>query len=330
MAHFNMDLDEAESRDTASKSFNRLEEWRIKDGETHYLRLLLNGAIPADVHQYIPTKEKPEECNWTKWPEQMWGVCPRDKAFRRVDEAGNVLDEYEEGFGDCYIHGAYAGQKSKYGKDMGSPVVVSYGLAVVRKLVYDPVTRKPIGLTDETFEFRAPSGDVVTLPKIVIVAQKYGQFWGAVNATKFLPPYLITDKDFKVSRKENDLTVTALAVTPSLQPGTPDWKRYEQAVELLGASVEDYLLEHAGRNHYAKFFIPGELPEGGYGGPSDDDESKDAKAKGGAATTATHPEVPSEDMDKFRESLTTRVKAPADAMADVTAPVADPSVSPVF
>jgi hypothetical protein len=316
MANFTTDLDEAESRDAASKSFNRIDEWRIKDGETHYLRLIMNGAVPMDVHQYIPTKEKPAECGWPKWPEQMWAVCPRDKAFRLTDEAGNALDAYEEGYGECYIHDHYVGVKGKYGKDLGVPVVVSYGLAVVRKVIPDPVTGKPKGLGDETFEFRAPSGDIVRLPKIVIVAQKYGQFWSAVKATQFLPPFSMCDKDFKVSRQENDLKVTALDRTPGHQPGTDSWKRYEQAMELLDVSVEKYLTEHASRDHYAKFFIPGELPEGGYGGGSEDEDGdKDKKAKGGAATTATHPEVAPSEMDAFRESLTKRAPAPTDTAA---------------
>jgi hypothetical protein len=316
MANFTTDLDEAESRDAASKSFNRIDEWRIKDGETHYLRLIMNGAVPMDVHQYVPTKDKPAECSWPKWPEQMWAVCPRDQAFRLTDEAGNPIDGYEEGYGECYIHDHYAGRKGKYGKDMGVPVVVSYGLAVPRKVVLDPVTAKPVGLADDTFEFRASSGDIVRLPRIVIVAQKYSQFWGAVKATQFLPPFSMCDKDFKITRQENDLKVTALDRTPDHQPGTASWKRYEQAIELLDASVEKYLTEHASRNHYVKFFIPGELPEGGYGGGgSDDDEDGDKKAKGGAPTTATHPEVPADEMEAFRDSLTKR--APA-ASADVT------------
>jgi hypothetical protein len=323
MANFSTDLDEAESRDAASKSFNRIDEWRIKDGETHYLRHVMNGAIPMDVHQYIPTKEKPAECNWPKWPEQMWGVCPRDKAFRVAGAPGQLIDEYEEGYGECYIHNHYVGVKGKYDKDLGVPVVVSYGLAVVRKVVLDPVTSKPVGLADETFEFRAPSGDIVRLPKIVIVAQKYRQYWGAIKATQFLPPFSMCDKDFKITRQENDLKVTALDRTPDHQPGTPSWKRYEEAMALLDISVEKYLTEHASRNHYAKFFIPGELPEGGYGGGSEDEDG-DKKAKGGAPTTATHPEVPSEDMDAFRQSLTNRAPGAAAAAA-----AADGMVSPV-
>jgi hypothetical protein len=313
MANFSTDLEEAESRDAASKSFNRINEWQIKDGETHYLRIVVNKAIPVDVHRFIPTKPKPEDCNWTKWPEVMWGVCPRDKAFRLKDEATEkLLDAYEEGFGDCYIHTAYAGQKGRYGEDRGVPVVVSYGLAAVRKIVLDPVTHKPCGFADETFEFRAPSGDIVTLPRLVIVAQKYGQFWGAVKAAQFMPPYTMCDKDLKITRKDKDLVVTAGDRTPNHQPGTDSWKRYEQAMELLDVSVEKYLLEHATHDHYAKFFIPGESPAGGYGGGAED-EDEGKKAKGGAPTTATHPEVPAEDMDAFRETLTKRAPASTEA-----------------
>jgi hypothetical protein len=53
MANFSTDLDEAESRDVASKSFNRVEEFRPKDGETYYLRIIVNKAIPVDVHRFI-------------------------------------------------------------------------------------------------------------------------------------------------------------------------------------------------------------------------------------------------------------------------------------
>ena len=319
MPIFNDDLDEAESRDAASKSFNRLNEWSIKDGEKLFLRFIRNGAIPMDVHQYIPTKDKPEDCNWTKWPSMMWGVCPRDKAFRVAGPDGRPTDEYEEGYGECYIHVAYAGQKGKFGKDMGVPVVVSYGLAVPRKIVLDPVTGKPRGLEDETFEFRTPEGDIVRLPKVVIVAQKYAQLWGAVNATKFLPNSSICDRDFQIVRKENDLKVTALDKTPEHQPGTPSWERYKQAVELLDVSVEKYLTDHASRDHYARFFIPGETPEGGYGGGSGDDD--EAKPKDGPATTATAPEVPQDKMDAFRDSLKNRAPAAAAEDQGVAEPV---------
>ena len=334
MPNFNDDLDDFETRDEASKAaFSRLKEWRIADGETHYLRLVRNGAINMDVHQYIPTKEKPAECNWPKWPEQMWAVCRRDKAFRLTDEAGNLLDEYEPDFGDCYIHDHYAGIKGKFGKDLSVPAVVGYGLAAIRKVVLDPVTRKPMGLADDTFEFRTPAGDIVTLPKLVIVAQKYSQFWGAIKAAQFLPPYNMCDKDWKIVRKENDLKVTALNPTPDLQPGTANWKRYEQAIELLGASVEDYLMESASREHYRKFFIVGELPEGGYGGGSDDDdEEKDGKKGKGAPAKPATAEVDQDQMNAFRESLTTRVKPAQADVAAVEAEVAgaDSSVSPVF
>ena len=307
MANFSTDLEEAESRDAASKSFNRVNEWQIKDGETAYLRIIVNKAIPVDVHRFIPTKPKPEDCNWTKWPDFMWGVCPRDKAFRLTDDDGKLLDAYEEGFGECYIHTAYAGQKGRFGEDRGAPVVVSYGLAAVRKIVLDPVSQRPRGFADETFEFRAPSGDIVTLPKLVIVGQKYSQFWGAVKAAQFMPPYTMCDKDLKITRKDKELAVTAGDRTPDHQPGTPSWARYEQAMELLNVSVENYLLEHATHDHYAKFFIPGESPAGGYGGGSGDDE--DAKKTNGAATTVVHPEVNEDAMAAFRNDLKGRAPA---------------------
>jgi hypothetical protein len=306
MPNFRSDLDEAEQRDAAARSFTRLQEWTIKDGERHYLRFVTKRTIHVDVHRFIPTKEKPSDCDWTKWPSTMWAVCQKDQGFRLLAEDGEtLLDGYEEGYGDCYIHTAMAGVKDpKYGKDKSVPDVMIYGLAAIRKAVLDPNSKKAIGLTDDTVEVKDASGDVHTVPRLVIVGQKYSQLWGAVNAACFLPPNDMRRMDFLITRKENDLKVSAQAPIEDLVPGTPAWERYEAAIKITNADLEAFVLEHASPDHYAKFFIPGAVPKGGYKRGSSDTEATEVSPA--ASAQPVKPEVSPDTLADMRSELTGR------------------------
>lgn len=314
MPNFSKDIDDSETRYEASRAFHRTEQLVIKDDSTVYVRLISDEVIPADTHSFIETKPKPDDCTWSNWPAKFWGICPQDVAFRLADEAGNLTDRFEDGYGDCYIHKAYAGIKDpKFDIPVAKPQQVSYGLGVVRKPQYDPVTKKAVGFADETFEFTDDTGTVHTIPKIVIVAMRYDRFWQSAKATAFLPPHTICDKDFAISRKGSKYTVTPYPGTPDLAPGTANWARYEKAVALTGINVVEYLSEHASRDHYAKFFIPGETPKGGYGGKKDDSGSEDQAAA--ASADPVIPDVSPDDMAAFSAKFDRRGSEPAAAAA---------------
>lgn len=291
----------------------RLPQLVIKDGDAPVALHLITEQtawITMDTHQFIETKPKPEGWPGDKYPKSMWAVCQLDRAFRLRDpeDPNTLLDGYEPGYGDCYIHNSLAGKKDpKFGSDMARPANQVYGLAVVRKPVTDGKTSQIVGFADELVEFKDPEGKVYQIPKIVIVSQKFSNFWHPFKATAYLPPYTVLDKDFIVSRKGNDYTVGVASHTPELKPGTPAWKRYDDALALTGFDLGAYLIDHSTPDHYARFFIPGATPTGGYGRKGDEaaDDAADA-TEGEAATTAGSAHVDQDVMASFQASLSRR------------------------
>ncbi|MCW2929894.1 MAG: hypothetical protein JWM19_856 [Actinomycetia bacterium] len=309
----------------------------IKDGETHYLRFLTphTATLGGQCHQYIPTKDKPEGVTWT-WPKAMWAICQNEKMYRLRDEAGNLTDAFEEGYGNCYICRAYKGVKDdKFGHDKSRPTYVVHGLAVVRKAAKSPDGKRITGFSDETVEYRVPedfpglkdgenfpglkAGDLLQVPRIVIAAQRYEPFWHPLAATAYAPPYTILDKDYVVTRKGNKddgWNVVPLTQTPdTLAPGKPAWKRYEQALLIMGGgekpfSLREWFLDNGTSDHYAKFFDPDRVPEGGYGRDRDGAAGEEG---GDAAAVPADDTTPVDEaaMDRFRASLSGRGK-PAD------------------
>ncbi len=290
----------------------RVRQLVIKDGEAYILHFVteFTDLLSFDVHQFIPTKPKPEAWPGDKYPESMWAICQLDRAFRLRDEKGNLLDEYEEGYGDCYIHAAMAGKKDpKYGTDRARPAAQVFGLAVVRQPVTDPATKAVVGFADECVEVKDDKGGILQVPRLVIVSQKYSNFWNAVKASAFVAPQTILDKDFVVTRKDKEYSIAVAQTTQDLKPGTKDWKRYEQALEIMEFDLAEYLLDHATPDHYARFFIPGVDPVGGYGRKGDDTAEGDSAADGGAqAPSASGPAIDQAALAGFRDALSKRGK----------------------
>lgn len=295
----------------SSSGFFRPDQVVIKDGETVALRFLTEHTkiLTFDVHGFVATKPKPDKWPGTKFPKAMWAVCQNDRAFRLRDEAGNLTPDFEDGYGDCWLHAHLAGQLDKFNNPAERPQSNVYGLAVARKLVTDPKSGNVVGLSDETIEYKAADGKVYTLPKIVLVCQRYANFWHPLKATAFLPPHTILNRDYIVSRKDKDYTFSPSDPTPDLQPGTPAWARYDQALELTGFTLAGYMLEHATRDHYARFFIEGEDPSDGYGrGGSDADGAEDDSQAGPDVTTAGSAGIDPDAMARFTEQLASRGK----------------------
>jgi hypothetical protein len=287
----------------------RIKQLVIKDGESYAVHFVTEQTklVPLPVHQFIPTKEKPAAWPGDKYPETMWAICQNGRPFRLRDEAGNPTDSFEEGYGNCYIHTAYAGVKDpKYGTDRAKPADQVFGLAVLREPTFDSATNEVTGFRDKTIEFKAEDGTITVLPEMVIVNQKYSNFWHPVKATAYTAPHTILDKDFLISRKGKEYTVGVACHTPDLRPGTPAWKKYEEALVLMDFDLDGYLLDHATPDHYARFFIPGVDPAGGYGRRNDDTaeegSSGEAAAVPAAAATAG-PVVDQAVLAGFRDSL---------------------------
>ena len=314
-----------EEKKSRPGGFYRIPDLVIKDGESYFLRFAteITDLTTMSVHRFMETKPKPGSCEWEKWPEKMWAVCQNDKTFRVRDGQGNLTDEFEDGYGDCYLCNTYGGIMETVGtgnksfkKDKGRPDTLTYGLAVLCKVTNDPATGNVTGFAEETTEFKpaedvvigaetvAKKGEIVHLPKMVAVPARYANFWHPVQATAFLPPYLIRDKVFAVSRKGTEYTVVPVATD---SPGANSWEKYERALAIVGFNLDEYLLDHASTDHYAKFFDPARLPADGYSRKAlDDDEAEKKDASAAPATAQGGPAIDQAALQSFAGRLSNR------------------------
>jgi hypothetical protein len=292
-----------------SRAGFRIPQIIFKDGESVPLHFFTphTKLLTFDTHSFIPTKAKPEGWPGDNYPAKMWAICQNDRPFRLRDEAGNLTDGFEEGYGNCYIHTAMAGVKDpKYGGDLSKPASQVYGLAVIREPVFDGPDGPVIGFRDVMVEYKSPDdGAVYQIPKFGYVSQKYANFWHPVKATAYVRPNTILDKDFLVTRKEKEYNVSVAAHTPDCQPGTPAWTKYEEALALIGFDLATFLLDHATPDHYARFFVPGVDPAGGYGRKRDDEDG-DSPQPAGEVSAAGGPQVDAGVLANFRDSLKAR------------------------
>jgi hypothetical protein len=319
-------LDQAEKateqiRADRPKIYYRPENLVIKDGDTRYLHFITahTAVVSANCHQFMPTKAKPEQFTGSKWPSMMWAICQNDKMYRLRDEGGTVLDEYEPGYGNCYLCTKYKGVKDpKYGKDRSWTTYLTFGLAVPQIPVGadgQPVKdgKGAVAFADEMVRVK-DGKEIVEVPKIVIVGQRYEPLWAPVRATAYVAPNTILDKVFLVQRRgqqDKDWNVAASAFTPDCQPGTDHWKRYDQAIALLGFDLQEWFLGHGEKDHYDRWFIEGAIPKDGYARRDGDDEDEDQSGTGTAAATSGAAAVDPARLDGFRASLSARGAAAA-------------------
>lgn len=293
----------------------RIQTLAIKDGDDILLRFVTDrvrhgdhpGWITVGMHSFIPTKPKPDEVTW-KWPESFWGICRNDRIFQVTDPADprKRLDEYEGGYGDCWIHEQYAGVKGgKFNTDMSVPKTQTLGLAVLREPALDS-NGAVIGFKNQMVEWEDDEGNIFQVPHFVIISQRYPAFWGSVSAACYLEPRTATDKDFRVKRKGNEYTISGIGQTPDHRAGTASWAaEYEDVLAKMNFNLGDWVVEHSTRDHYARWFIPGEEPEGGYGRrDGSTEEGKEAKG----ATAPQAPQVDQEAMADFAATLKARGK----------------------
>jgi hypothetical protein len=316
-------LDQAETINEQIKAerprlYFRPEMLTIKDGDTHYLHFYTphTQVLSAQVHQFMPTKPQPEQYTGTNWAKMMWAICMNDKIYRLRNDDNTLSDGFEPGYGDCWLHNQYRGVKDpKYGKDRSIPTYVTFGLAVPQIPVGadgQPVKGKEgaVAFADEMVTFRDPkTKELIQIPKMVIVGQRYEPLWHPVKATAYVEPHEIRDKVFLVQRKGNqdkDWNVAPVAYTRDCQPGTEHWKGYDEAVKLLGFDLQDWFLSHGTQDHYDRWFIPGAIPKDGYARRDGDDEEETATAATAPATTAASPAVDQDKLAGFRESLAAR------------------------
>lgn len=305
----------------------RVKQLIIKAGEQRIIRLVndhvarplvsgegtMLGWVSVDFHGFIPTKDKPAEYTGQNWPKSMWAICQNDIMFRvRDPKTGKATDAYEDGYGNCYICAKYAGvREGKFNKDKGRPDAQVLAVAVIREPVTDPATGRTTGFRDSLVDWTDPdSKKTVKIPEFVVVNQKYSNFFGPIKHACFVEPQTVTNKDFLVVREENKYTLTPFGQTNDLMHGTPEWgARYEQPLARLGFDLGEYVLSHADPDHYARWFIEGATPKGGYAKQAaEDGDTEDAGAAtpAAAASAAAAPAIDDDAMAAYAASLQKR------------------------
>jgi hypothetical protein len=292
----------------------RMEQLRIIKDFAGLLRPITPRAQwqTCKTHQFMPTKDKPEQWQGDNWPKFMWGICRRDNIFRLRDEQGNLTDEFEAGYGDCYLCSTYKGVKDEKfpSIDKGVPTALTYGVAVQREERRNG-QGATIGLGDKMEEFKDSEGATHQIPAFVMIAQRWPNFWAGVSSTLYLDGALAEERDFSLTRKDNDYKVGLVNIDPVHKPGAASWDVYTNALKLVGfgdgdavKGLQDYIVSHSTLDHYRTWFIPGEEPEGGYGRRKDDDTAEGEKASTtGAAATPAAPGLDPDALSGFREQL---------------------------
>jgi hypothetical protein len=317
MANLQKGIKKSEERAEENKGagFYRVKTLFMKDGEgPWFLRFVtdLDEMVIADMHMFCDTKAKPEEYKGDNWPAGMPAVCMNDRMYRIPDGDGNETDEYEPGYGDCYIHNRDRGKvrDGKFKKDKSVPDNQTFALAVVREAIPDPVTKRPKGFRDVMEEFKKEDETLVKVPRFVIISQKHRNFWSGVEAAIYMGDAPVSAYDFRISRKENDysFSVPPSGPDPVLHPGSEAWKRYTEALELVGFSLDDEILRMGSQDWYDRWFVEGAVPKDGYGRKDDDEE----ETAGGTPQEGTRPDPA--QVDQFAEELKkARSKAAAEA-----------------
>ncbi len=274
----------------------------------------LDDMITADTHSYCETKAKPDEYTGDNWPGHMPAVCQNDRMFRIALPDGTPGPEFEANYGDCYIHNRDRGKPrgGKFKGDLSTPSTLTYSLAVVREPVADEVTKKVIGYQDAMVEFTKEDGTVIKIPHFVVLPQSWRNFYSGLEASLFDSTTVLGAHDVKVTRKENDFSFgVSNRPDPVLYPGSPAWQeRYLDALAITGFSLEEEILRQASPDWYARWFIEGAVPEGGYGRSEEDEDAKDASGTPAQASVPDQAKV-----SDFREKLKSGRSEPAAAVS---------------
>jgi len=279
MPHYGKGAATAEAASKA-QSGARADFLSIKSGERKVVRPLtdLDEIITIDVHMGVPTKAAPKGVKEDKWPAQMSAVCQNSAAFR-IWKGDEPTEEWEEGYGHCYIHEHMKDVKGKFKKSVAVPTTQVWGLFVMREAVIE--SGKVAGFRDVTEEHKTEDGTSHTIPKIVIASQSWSNFWAQFSAAAYMTG-TITDRDFMIERSDNDYTIQPGREIAALKPGTPGWQRYLDALEMKDLSVEKVLADQSSEKYYGRFFIPGWVdPDAEEEG---EDEGGEAAAQAGETT----------------------------------------------
>lgn len=260
------------AKEASKRSFSRTPYFRLKNGEVDIIRLLNSpddGWITVQMHQMVPTKDKPANYSGDNWPDKMSAVCRNDQAFKGM-------------YDDCYICDTYvANEKLK------APSARTWALALRREeVVTDDGTRVYLDRTrEETVPAQEAKDDkparsekTETVKDIVILQFGYQNFFAAFDG--FYAAYSsLTDRDYRVKRVGAGLD-TVYQIVP-LDPFEIEGLRFDTQHELFKADYESHgidlaalVTDQSSDSYYARFFDhritvsdSGDVSEGGEDSP---------------------------------------------------------------
>lgn len=295
------------AEENRSSAFYRVRTLIMKDGHgPWYVRIVtpFDQMTSADTHMFCDTKPQPPEYKGTNWQKAMFAICQNDRMFDILDDQDRQTGVYEDGYGDCYIHNRDRGKKKESNgkfapRDKSLPDWQTYALAVVREPVVDQATGKVRGYRDAEDEFKMEDGTIRKIPRFVIISQKHRNFWSGLEAALFDGGTLAA-RDVRITRKENDYSFAVNEPDPVLYPGSAAWARYTDALTLTGFDLDTEILKWASPDWYKRWFIEGAVPEGGYGGDEEAEETATESADAGA--TRPDPAAVSDFAARLQEA----------------------------
>jgi hypothetical protein len=256
----------AETTQVKRPSSARMEQVKFGEDERVFFRVATPDIFTADTHRFTPVltqapaemveKAKKDKRD-VKWPSVMWAVCQDDRIFNITDEAGEpVRDSYEAGYGNCRIKHYFAGKKGKYDRDLTKVDRLTYVVVVLQEATFDTsgTTSKLKALKDKTEKWTDKDGAEVTVPAIRYMAQFYRNVYSPMINSVNLGDGRLVGKSFMVKRSGKDYTV---AVVPGIDASDDELATYTRTLDTMGFTLGDFILQHAGTEHYDRFWGDG-------------------------------------------------------------------------
>jgi hypothetical protein len=320
-------IEQQEERDAearkAAYSSDRLSYLTIDPGDTVYIRLLTPASEWIGVRQHSFVKTKPAPKDAPRWPKSMGAVCRYDPQIQSI--LGND---------GCYIcdNKLQSGFRDEFAK----PSSRSWALAVMRHQVRGDGTPemggkelqgKLIGYDDVYEEYEPlddegkPSGVKRQRLKIVIINQTWSNFFATFKNAEDNYASGALGRDFHIRRigEKKETEYHLLAADPirdangkeTLNPSTPAWKRYTDALAERKIDLEQLVLGQASDEYYAKWFdVTKQVDKDGKIVPVDGATISETSAQ---VFTGEYPPAPNDEpltesqqdaMARMRERLT--------------------------
>lgn len=240
---------------SSGKKFHRFEtitKGSLKDGPK-VIRPLNDGdaILFANFHEFVPTKDEPEEFTGKRWPKAMPAVCGYDDAY---------------GHGACYVCDNKI--SDRYGPIKSVPM--TYFLANIREPLIateGPLTGRPIGYKSAMMEVdgeQYPHLVIVQLPVravgpgLMAEWERYGTICGSDWTITRTGEGKETRYSIAPDRPDQDF----FRLNASTNEEMDVWKDfYGPILELLQPDLKAELSKLGSQEHYDRWYVPGATVE---------------------------------------------------------------------